>query len=126
MRYSIQDSREIFEPGTHPEKLPYKLIVFKRKNKMDTRELYELLSKQITEMDTRFTNQLSEMDARFTRQFESLDTRLESLDTRLRNVEVDVAEIKGQKAGWDSARNWVSTGIALIALGVAIAVALWK
>ncbi|MDE0468134.1 MAG: hypothetical protein OYL97_13865 [Candidatus Poribacteria bacterium] len=82
---------------------------------MDTRELYELLSKQ-----------LSEMDARFTRQFESLDTRLESLDTRLRNVEVDVAEIKGQKAGWDSARNWVSTGIALIALGVAIAVALWK
>ena len=87
----------------------------KEKNKMDTRELYELLSKQ-----------LSEMDARFTRQFESLDTRLESLDTRLRNVEVDVAEIKGQKAGWDSARNWVSTGIALIALGVAIAVALWK
>ena len=86
---------------------------------MDTRELYELLSKQITEMHTRFTNQLSEMDARFTRQFESLDTRL-------RNVEVDVAEIKGQKAGWDSARNWVSTGIALIALGVAIAVALWK
>ena len=93
---------------------------------MDTRELYELLSKQITEMNARFTNQLSEMDARFTKQFESLDTRLESLDARLRNVEVDVAEIKGQKAGWDSARNWVSTGIALIALGVAIAVALWK
>lgn len=82
---------------------------------MDTRELYELLSKQITEMDERFT-----------RQFEAIDARLESLDARLRNVEVDVAEIKGQKAGWDSARNWVSTGIALIALGVAIAVALWK
>lgn len=82
---------------------------------MDTRELYELLSKQITEMDYRFT-----------RQFESIDTRLESLDARLRNVEVDVAEIKGQKAGWDSARNWVSTGIALVALGIAIAVALWK
>ena len=82
---------------------------------MDTRELYELLSKQITEMDDRFT-----------RRFESLDTRLESLDARLRNVEIDVSEIKGQKAGWDSARNWVSTGIALIALGVAIAVALWK
>ena len=82
---------------------------------MNTQELYELLS-----------NQISEMDARFTRQFESLDTRLESLDERLRNVEVDVAEIKGQKAGWDSARNWVSTGIALVALGVAIAVALWK
>ncbi len=93
---------------------------------MDTRELYELLSKQITEMDARFTAQLSEMNARFTKQFESIDTRLESLDTRLRNVEVDVAEIKGQKAGWDSARNWVSAGIALIALGVAIAVALWK
>lgn len=82
---------------------------------MDTQELYELLSKQITEMD-----------ARFTKQFESLDARLESLDARLRNVEVDVAGIKGQKAGWDSARNWVSTGIALVALGVAIAVALWK
>ncbi len=104
---------------------------------MDTRELYELLSKQITEMDaqftrriteveTRLTQQITEMDARFTKQFESIDTRLESLDTRLRNVEVDVAEIKGQKAGWDSARNWVSAGIALIALGVAIAVALWK
>ncbi len=105
--------------------------------KMDTRELYELLSKQITEMDARFTKQLSEMDARFTkqitemdarftRQFENLDSRLENLDNRLRNVEIDVAEIKGQKAGWDSARNWVSAGIALVALGVAIAVALWK
>ncbi len=94
--------------------------------KMDTRELYELLSKQITEMDARFTKQITEMDARFTRQFENLDSRLEALDNRLRNVEIDVAEIKGQKAGWDSARNWVSAGIALVALGVAIAVALWK
>ena len=75
---------------------------------MTTQELYELLSKQITEMD-----------ARHTRHFETLDSRL-------RNVEVDVAEIKGRKAGWESARNWVSTGIALVALGVAIAVALWK
>ena len=83
---------------------------------MDTRELYELLSKQITEMD-----------ARFTRQFESIDTRLESVDARLRNVEVDVAEIKGRKAGWESALHyWITTSIALIALGVAIAVALWK
>ena len=93
---------------------------------MDTRELYELLSKQITEMDARFTKQLSEMDARFTRQFETLDNRLETLDNRLRNVEIDVAEIKGQKVGWESARSWVSTGVALVALGVAIAVALWK
>lgn len=82
---------------------------------MTTQALYELLSKQ-----------LSEMDARFTRQFEMLDSRLETLDSRLRNVEVDVAEIKGHKAGWESARNWVATGIALVALGVAIAVALWK
>ena len=104
---------------------------------MDTQELYELLSKQMAEMDARFTKQLSdmdarftkqlfEMDARFTQQFEALDSRLEALDSRLRNVEIDVAEIKGQKAGWDSARNWVSVGIALVALGVAIAVALWK
>ena len=108
---------------------------------MNTQELYELLSKQLTEMDARFTQQLTEMDARFTKQLTEVDTRLtkqltemdarhtkafESLDTRLRNVEVDVAEIKGQKAGWESARNWVSAGIALIALGVAIAVALWK
>ena len=83
-------------------------------------------TRRITEVETRLTQQITEMDARFTKQFESIDTRLESLDTRLRNVEVDVAEIKGQKAGWDSARNWVSAGIALIALGVAIAVALWK
>lgn len=40
----------------------------------------------------------AEMDARFTRQFETLDSRL-------RNVEVDVAEIKGRKAGWESALN---------------------
>ena len=104
---------------------------------MNTQELYELLSKQMADMDARFTQQLSdmdarftkqlfEMDARFTRQFENLDSRLEVLDSRLRNVEIDVAEIKGQKAGWDSARNWVSAGIALVALGVAIAVALWK
>ena len=86
---------------------------------MTTQELYELLSKQITEMDTRFTKQLSEMDARHTKQFETLDNRL-------RSVEVDVAEIKGRKAGWESARNWIATGIALVALGVAIAVALWK
>lgn len=83
---------------------------------MDTRELYELLSKQITEMDTRFT-----------KQFQSLDTRLESLDARLRNVEVDVAEIKGQKAGWESALHyWGTISIALVALGISIAVALWK
>ena len=93
---------------------------------MTTQELYELLSRQITEMDARFTQRLSEMDARFTKQFENLDSRLENLDSRLRNVEVDVAEIKGRKAGWESARNWIATGIALVALGVAMAVALWK
>ena len=86
---------------------------------MTTQELYELLSRQMTEMDARFTQRLSEMDARFTQQFETLDSRL-------RNVEVDVAEIKGRKAGWESARNWIATGIALVALGVAMAVALWK
>ena len=86
---------------------------------MGTQELYELLSKQLTEMDARFTKQLTEMDARFTKQFETLDSRL-------RNVEVDVAEIKGRKAGWESARNWIATGVALVALGIAIAVALWK
>ena len=86
---------------------------------MGTQELYELLSKQLTEMDARFTKQLTEMDARFTKQFETLDSRL-------RNVEVDVAEIKGRKAGWESARNWIATGVALVALGIAIVVALWK
>ena len=55
---------------------------------MTTQELYELLSKQITEMDARFTKQL------------------ETLDSRLRNVEVDAAEIKGRKAGWESALNF--------------------
>ena len=119
MCYPIKDIGKIFGPNTHPEKSPYKLIVFKRRNKMDTQELYELLSKQITEVETRLTQQIAKVETRLTK-------RLESLDARLRNVEVDVAEIKGQKAGWDSARNWVSTGIALVALGVAIAVALWK
>lgn len=86
---------------------------------MTTQELYELLSRQLTEMDACFTKQITEMDARHTKQFETLDNRL-------RNVEVDVAEIKGRKVGWESARNWIATGIALVALGVAIAVALWK
>ena len=82
---------------------------------MTTQELYELLSKQMSEIEVRFTNQ-----------FEAIGSRLETLDSRLRNVEVDVAEIKGRKAGWESARNWIATGVALVALGVAIAVALWK
>ena len=97
---------------------------------MGTQELYELLSKQLTEMDARFTKQLTEMDARFTKQLTEMDARhtkqFETLDSRLRNVEVDVAEIKGRKAGWESARNWIATGVALVALGIAIAVALWK
>ena len=73
---------------------------------MTTQELYELLSKQMFEMETRFT-----------KQFEAIDSRLETLDSRLRNVEVDVAEIKGRKAGWESARNWIAIGIAFVALG---------
>lgn len=75
---------------------------------MTTQELYELLSKQITEMDAQHTKQF------------------EPLDNRLRNVEVGVDEIKGRKAGWESARNWIATGVALVALEGAIAVALWK
>ena len=75
---------------------------------MDTQELYDLLSKQLTEMETRHTKQF------------------ESLDARLRNVEIDVAEIKGRKAGRESMRNWIATGISLVALGVAITVALLK
>lgn len=82
---------------------------------MNVQELYDLLSKQLTEMETRYT-----------KRFEILDSQLGSLDSRLRNVEIDIAEIKGRKAGWESARNWIATGISLVALGVAIAVALWK
>ncbi len=82
---------------------------------MNVQELYDLLSKQLTEME-----------ARYTKRFEILDSQLGSLDSRLRNVEIDIAEIKGRKAGWESARNWIATGISLVALGVAIAVALWK
>ena len=82
---------------------------------MNVQELYDLLSKQLTEMETRYT-----------KRFEILDSPLGSLDSRLRNVEIDIAEIKGRKAGWNSPRNWIATGISLVALGVAIAVALWK
>ena len=87
---------------------------------MNTQELYELLSKQLAEVEARFTQQLTEMNARHTKQFETLDSRL-------RNVEVDVAEIKGRKAGWESALHyWITLSIVLVALGVAMAVALWK
>ena len=76
---------------------------------MTTQELYELLSKQMSEMGARLTKQL------------------EPLDSRLRNVEIDVAEIKGRKAGWESALHyWITISIAFVALGVAIAVVLWK
>ena len=65
---------------------------------MDTQELYELLSKQLTEIDARFTKQLNEVETRLTTQINEVDAKhikqFESLDAQLRNVEVDVAEIK--------------------------------
>ena len=49
--------------------------------------------------------------------FETLNKRLDSIDDRLRNVETDVAELKGRRL---AIKEWIPIGCSVIAVIVAI------
>ena len=62
---------------------------------MTTEELYDLMSKG----------------------FDDIKTTLTSIDNRLRNVETDVAELKGRRLAF---KEWIPIGCAVIAVIVSI------
>ena len=62
---------------------------------MTTEELYDLMSKG----------------------FDDIKTTLTSIDNRLRNVETDVAELKGRRLAF---KEWIPIGCAIIAVIVSI------
>ena len=45
--------------------------------------------------------------------FDRIENRLDSIDTRLRNVETDVAELKGRRLAF---KEWIPIGCAVIAI----------
>lgn len=49
--------------------------------------------------------------------FDRIENRLESIDSRLRNVETDVAELKGRRLAF---KEWIPIGCAVIAVIVSI------
>ena len=49
--------------------------------------------------------------------FDRIENRLDSIDTRLRNVETDVAELKGRRLAF---KEWIPIGCAVIAVVVSI------
>ncbi len=49
--------------------------------------------------------------------FDRIENRLDSIDTRLRNVETDVAELKGRRLAF---KEWIPIGCAVIAVIVSI------
>ncbi len=62
---------------------------------MTTEELYDLMSKG----------------------FDDIKTTLTSIDNRLRNVETDVAELKGRRLAF---KEWIPIGCAVIAVIVSV------
>ena len=62
---------------------------------MTTQELYDLMAKG----------------------FDDIKTTLTSIDNRLRNVETDVAELKGRRLAF---KEWIPIGCAVIAVIVSI------
>ena len=69
--------------------------VHKGDTAMTTQELYDLMSKG----------------------FDDIKTTLTSIDNRLRNVETDVAELKGRRLAF---KEWIPIGCAVIAVIVSI------
>ena len=49
--------------------------------------------------------------------FDRIENRLESIDSRLRNVETDVAELKGRRLAF---KEWIPISCAVIAVIVSI------
>ena len=73
---------------------------------MTTQELYDLMSKGF-----------DDIKAEMKRGFEQVNNRIDSIDNRLRNVETDVAELKGRRLAF---KEWVPIGCAVIAVIVSI------
>ena len=65
---------------------------------MTTQELYDLMSKG----------------------FDDIKTTLISIDERLRNVETDVAELRGRKLGFSVLKDWLVAICAVAAIIVSI------
>ena len=59
---------------------------------MTIEEMYELMSKGFDKIDQRF---------------DKVDERFDKVDERLRNVETDIAELKGRKSAFMTVKDWV-------------------
>ncbi len=55
-----------------------------------------------------------------TKGFDEMKTTLTSIDERLRNVEMDVAELRGRKLGFSILKVWIVAICAVAALIVSI------
>ena len=55
-----------------------------------------------------------------TKGFDEMKTTLTSIDERLRNVETDVAELRGRKIGLSVLKDWIVAIFAIAALIVSI------
>lgn len=73
---------------------------------MTTEELYDLMKRG-----------LDDIKSEMRQGFETLNKRLASIDDRLRNVETDVAELKGRRL---AIKEWIPIGCSVIAVIVAI------
>ena len=73
---------------------------------MTTQGLYDLMSKGF-----------DDIKAEMKRGFEQVNNRIDSIDNRLRNVETDVAELKGRRLAF---KEWIPIGCAVIAVIVSI------
>ncbi len=51
-----------------------------------------------------------------TKSFDEMKTTLTSIDERLRNVEKDVAELRGRKIGFSVLKDWIVAICAIAAL----------
>lgn len=73
---------------------------------MTTEELYDLMKRG-----------LDDIKSEMRQGFETLNKRLDSIDDRLRNVETDVAELKGRRL---AIKEWIPIGCSVVAVIVAI------
>ena len=73
---------------------------------MTTEELYDLMKRG-----------LDDIKSEMRQGFETVNKRLDSIDDRLRNVETDVAELKGRRL---AIKEWIPIGCSVIAVVVAI------
>ena len=73
---------------------------------MTTEELYDLMKRG-----------LDDIKSEMRQGFGTVNKRLDSIDDRLRNVETDVAELKGRRL---AIKEWIPIGCSVIAVVVAI------